>query len=165
MEAPKPRLAALSWLIGTWVEETRERRCDELWSPMVDGNMAGAFRWMAEGRPKMYEFMILEEHEAGLSLHLKHFGPDLVGWEEKDTAETFDVVSADSRHFACTSRTGSPRLSISYRRISETELTVRVEKLGQPSELLLSFEFRRCVAANPSAHEQDKASRSIDEGM
>jgi len=143
VEARKPRLAALQWLIGEWLEETEGRRCDELWTREANGNMAGVFRWMAEGRAKMYEFMVLEEKENGLRLHLKHFGTDLVGWEEKDVTEVFDVIGADSRQFICISRNESPRLSITYHLTSDDELAVLVEKRAPIQEKLVDFRFRR----------------------
>ena len=42
-----------------------------------------------------YEFLLLREKEGSLELRLKHFNPDIVGWEEKDVFVTFKLVAIE----------------------------------------------------------------------
>ena len=48
----------------------------------------GMYRLVRDGKPVFYEFLTLVEENSSLVLRLKHFNPDLTGWEEKD--KTFD---------------------------------------------------------------------------
>jgi hypothetical protein len=56
--------------------------------------MVGHFALIRDGRPVFYELMLIDEHQGGLRLRVKHFNPDFVGWEEKDGWHAFDFVSA-----------------------------------------------------------------------
>ena len=53
----------------------------------------GMFRQLKDGKPEFYEFMTLSEEGGTVVLRIKHFTPpNLVGWEDKDKAETFRYV-------------------------------------------------------------------------
>jgi Domain of unknown function (DUF6265) len=86
-------IEAASWLVGHWHGTGLGGQVDEVWSPAVNGQMIGHFRLAKDGKPVFHEFMILEEHEGGLRLRVKHFNPDMVGWEDKDKSVDFGFVS------------------------------------------------------------------------
>ncbi len=92
--APADRLR---WMTGRWVGGEGETRIEEIWSPVDAGILMGSFRWLEGGAPHVYEFMLVKPGPVGLELHIKHFGPDLVGWEEKDASTAFDLVKANDR--------------------------------------------------------------------
>jgi hypothetical protein len=92
-----------AWLVGRWEGEGLGGRIDEAWSPAVAGQMVGHFRLSKDGKPVFHEFMVLEEHAGALRLRVKHFNPDMVGWEEKDGSVDFTFVSADAERIAFTS--------------------------------------------------------------
>ena len=137
------------WLVGSWIEQTPVRRCDELWTDDAHGNMIGVFRWIEGGHVRMYELMVLTRDEGRLFLHLKHFGPDLVGWEAKDDSEVFACTESTDRRFRCVSVSDARRVSIDYARPSSDEIVVTVhpeEKAEQPP---LVFRFLRSSGRAP----------------
>lgn len=83
-----------AWLEGRWVGEGFGGQLEEIWMAPVGGQMVGHFRMIQDGRPAFYEFLLIEEHEGGLRYRVKHFNPDMVGWEEKDGFHEFPWVSA-----------------------------------------------------------------------
>jgi len=87
----------LGWMVGRWAGADGDTRIEEIWSPPDAGIMIGVFRWLKEGETSLYEFMLLKPGSAGLELHIKHFSPDLVGWEEKDASTAFDLVEVNGR--------------------------------------------------------------------
>jgi hypothetical protein len=90
-------VAQLGWMVGRWSAAEGESRIEEIWSPPDAGIMMGSFRWLKGGETSLYEFMLLKPGPAGLELHIKHFSPDLVGWEGKDASTAFDLVELDDR--------------------------------------------------------------------
>jgi hypothetical protein len=52
----------------------------------------GMFRSLKGGAVVFYEFLTLVEDGGSLVLKLKHFNPDLTGWEEKGESITFHLV-------------------------------------------------------------------------
>ena len=84
-----------SWLVGFWKGEGIGGVCEEAWTEPVDGSMFGMFRFIKDGKPVFYEIMTMTETENGLSFRLKHFNPDLTGWEEKAETANFAPVKAD----------------------------------------------------------------------
>lgn len=95
--APATRQVTISdaaWLAGRWTGEGLGGRLDEGWADPVGGQMAGYFTLSRDGRPVFHEMLLMEEHEGGLRLRVKHFNPDFTGWEEKDRSVDFTFVSA-----------------------------------------------------------------------
>ncbi len=103
--APPPaaqvRIADAAWLTGDWIGEGFGGVLEESWSAPAGAQMVGHFRMVQDGVPQFYEFLAIEEYEGGLRYRVKHFNPDLTGWEEKNEAHTFAFVSAmpDELHF------------------------------------------------------------------
>lgn len=94
-EGSKPdaaTIAQMEWLAGHWKGEGLGGECEEMWTPPVNGTMLGSFRFMRDGNPVFYEILTLSERDGSLVFRLKHFNPDLVGWEEKDGFVEFRFV-------------------------------------------------------------------------
>jgi hypothetical protein len=87
----------LDWMTGRCAGTEGETQIEEIWSPVDAGILMGSFRWLKGGAPHFYEFMLVKPGPKGLELHIKHFGPDLVGWEEKDVSTAFDLVPVAGR--------------------------------------------------------------------
>ena len=131
------------WLTGAWREAADPRRCDELWTRNAADNMAGVFRWMQDGEIRLYEFMVIERRDDGIQLHLKHFGPNLVGYEEKDQSEILDMVLCEEGRFICKRRPElGESLWIEYRLTDDGTLVVDVVNSDPPAPFL-RFEFQR----------------------
>ena len=85
-------LSQLDWLTGYWTGEGFGGQCEEVWMPAVDGHMIGTFRFWYEGKLIFSEFMNLVQEGDTFSLKLKHFNPDLSGWEKNDEWTIFRLV-------------------------------------------------------------------------
>jgi len=94
--APRPRatIADLTLLVGHWKGGFLGSTAEEIWLPPAGGSMFGAARLYKDTEVVFYEIMIAIEEEGSVSLKLKHFHPDLKGWEEKNETVTFRLVKA-----------------------------------------------------------------------
>lgn len=90
---PPARIEDLSWIAGHWSGEALGGWSEEIWSEPVAGSMLGMYRLIREERPVFYELMTLMEDKGSLVLRIKHFDPDLVGWEEKTETVDFNLVA------------------------------------------------------------------------
>lgn len=93
-ERPKATLADVSLLVGHWQGEFLGAMAEEVWLPPAGGSMVGVFRLYKGDKVQFYEIMTLVEEEGSVSIKLKHFHPDLKGWEDKDETVTFRLVKA-----------------------------------------------------------------------
>lgn len=100
-KSPPATLDQVAWLAGHWVGEGLGGVSEELWSPPAGGAMMGTYRLLKDGAPVFYELLLLVEENGTLILKLKHFDPDLTGWEEKADFVDFPLVAieADAVHF------------------------------------------------------------------
>lgn len=86
----------LGWLTGYWEGEGLGGKAVEMIAPAESGQMMGAFRHDGgDGGPKFYEFYLFAESEESLVLRIKHFTPDLIGWEEKAEFVEFPLVAVE----------------------------------------------------------------------
>ncbi|MFV8819282.1 DUF6265 family protein [Haliea sp. E17] len=93
--SPPAQLADLAWLQGSWRGESIMGDAEEVYSAPAGGAMMGMFRLTAGERVRFYEFITLVEEAGSLVLRLKHFGPDLVGWEERAESAEFPLVRVE----------------------------------------------------------------------
>lgn len=84
----EPKLENIAWISGTWHGEAFGGKVEEIWSEPSGGSMMATFKLINDGKVTFYEIEIIREIENSLILQLKHFGPNLKGWETKD--ETID---------------------------------------------------------------------------
>ena len=90
--APPAAIADVGWLVGAWHGTGLGGETDEVWLPPVGGAMPGLFRLVEDGRPVFYEAWALREEAGSLVLDLKHFEPDMKGWEAQDARVRFPLV-------------------------------------------------------------------------
>lgn len=88
-------IADIAWFAGSWSGPGLGGLAEETWSEPRGGRMHGMFRLLKQDQPQFYELMVLEESEGSLVLRLKHFNPDLRGWEERgaEASVTFPLVT------------------------------------------------------------------------
>ena len=91
-ERPAARASELDWLAGQWRGEGLGGQCEESWLPAVGGTLIGSFRLADDGKPVFYEFVAITEDAGSLTFRVKHFNPDMTGWEEKDETMEFLLV-------------------------------------------------------------------------
>ena len=86
-------LADLGWLEGCWEGTGFGKRINECWMSAPNGRMTGMFQLIDDnGAQEMSEIFVLDEFEDGPAIRLKHFGPDLVGWEAQDGFVVFKLL-------------------------------------------------------------------------
>lgn len=103
-ERPAATIADLAWLSGQWEGPgIGGAPAQEAYSRPFGGTMAGTFvQQNGEGGVEFYEFIQIAEEDGSLVVRLKHFGPDMVGWEEnKEDFARFPLIAreGDSWYF------------------------------------------------------------------
>ncbi len=92
-QAQPARVEDLAWLAGRWVGEGMGGQSEENWGPVYLGRMLGTFTHSEQGAPVFHELMAVMQVEGRLVVRLKHFNPDLTGWEEKERFIDFPFVA------------------------------------------------------------------------
>lgn len=90
--APKADIMDLNWMVGRWEGEGFGGIVEENWNPAIGGTMVGSFRLVKEGAPNFYELLLIVPERESLVYKVKHFNPDMSGWEEKDESVSFPLV-------------------------------------------------------------------------
>jgi hypothetical protein len=90
--SPAASIEDLKWMSGYWQGEIWGGQFEEIWSHPIAGSMMASFKFTENNQVKFYELMTITEHQGSLLLQLKHFGQDLIGWEEKDQSMDFKLV-------------------------------------------------------------------------
>jgi hypothetical protein len=135
---PPANIADAQWLVGDWVGTGIDgAEAAESWLPPSGGTMVGVFvQEKPDGALMFTEHMYLAEEKGSLVLKLKHFNPDLTGWEEKDGMVRFRLLSIEpcAAFFS----------SLTYRCEGEDGLlvAVRMKSEGDAIEELV-FRFQR----------------------
>lgn len=92
-EEPGPAtIADVAWLAGSWGGEALDGEAEEIWTPPRGSAMLGMFRLLKDEQPVFFELMTLTEREGRVVLRLKHFDPDLTGWESRDETVDFPLI-------------------------------------------------------------------------
>lgn len=110
------RIEDVAWIAGNWSGEALGGWCEEVWSKPNAGSMMGMFRLIRDERPAFFEILTIVEQDSTLMLRLKHFHPDLKGWEDKDETVDFPLVKVDGQTAYFTGMT--------FQRKSEDELII-----------------------------------------
>ncbi|WP_086617707.1 DUF6265 family protein [Erythrobacter tepidarius] len=138
--SPPATIDAATWLVGQWSGTgIAGAEAHEDWLPPSGDTMVGSFvQETPEGGIMFTEHMYLMEHEGSLVLRLKHFNPDLTGWEEKDGMLSFRLLSAEpcALYFS----------AVTYRCDGEGGMLIAVRmKSDTPKPHELVFRFRRFI--------------------
>ena len=94
-ERPKVKIEELAWIAGHWRGPAFGGTSEEVWTAPAGGAMLGMFRSLGpDGAVRFYElFTLAEDDQGSLTIRLKHFNPDMTGWEEKDEIVDFPLVA------------------------------------------------------------------------
>lgn len=74
--APAATIADAAWIAGRWVGAGLGGQIEETWAPAAGGQMVGHFQLVKDGKPALYELMMLDAAPTGLRLRVKHFNAD-----------------------------------------------------------------------------------------
>jgi len=129
----EPKLENISWIAGTWYGEAFGGQVEEIWSEPSAGTMMATFKFINEGRVSFYEIEIIREVENTLMLQLKHFRPDLKGWENKNATVDFPLIEITENKAVFEGMT--------FEKISNTEMNVYVdiEENGKVETVTFSY--------------------------
>jgi hypothetical protein len=94
-QASSPKLADLSWLVGTWKGEWGPRTAELVWLAPNAGEALGVFRLAENDKMLVIELFTLVERSGGIDFYLRHFTPQLVPWE-KSEATMLHLASLDA---------------------------------------------------------------------
>ncbi len=135
---PPATIAEAAWLVGDWVGTgIGGAEGSEVWLPPTGSTMVGLFvQEQADGSIMFTEHMYLTEEAGSLMVKLKHFNPDLTGWEEKDAMVRFRLLSIEpcAAYFA----------SLTYRCDGPDGLLVAVRMKSEGDKVdELVFRFKR----------------------
>ena len=138
---PSATLDDVSWMVGSWVGEGLGGQVEEVWAAPSAGSMLGLFKAYKDGKPSFYEFFALVEEEGSLILKLKHFHPNLDGWEAKDDYVSFPLVAVEEgvAYFG----------GLTYRLVAPDEMHAHVavsrgDEMGE-----FSFVYHRVLTTRP----------------
>ncbi len=92
-KSPAATIADMEWYAGRWTGSGLGGLNEEVWSPPREGTMMGMYRMIKDGKPVFYELLLITEENGSLAIKLKHFHPDLRGWEERDASVRFPLVA------------------------------------------------------------------------
>ena len=92
---PAAEIADLAWLAGEWTGEGFDSVLHENYSKPIGGQIAGHFYAAKDGKPGFYEFELITQVGKTLEFWVKHFNPDMIGWEEKDKFVRFPLVAVE----------------------------------------------------------------------
>lgn len=94
-KSPPAKIEALAWMAGRWTGDGLGGQVEENFSPPLGGMMVGHFRSSKASKTEFFELETFVEENGSLVYRLKHFNPDLKGWEEKDKTVDFPLVAVD----------------------------------------------------------------------
>lgn len=144
------RLEDLAWLEGTWRGQINGDYTEEVWTGATAGAMMGMFRQASEGRLRFYEFMIIVERDKNIELRIKHFDPDLIGWEDKDKSTMFSLCELGDRQAVFLQESeGKPRWLV-FESASESELKIYFMPQDDSPAKEGAYHFRRVGSAGDS---------------
>lgn len=93
--SPAARVSDLDWLVGEWTGEGFGAALYETYSAPIGGQMPGHFYIAQDGKPSMYEFVMIAEVGNSIEYRVRHFNPDMTAWEDKDHFVRFPLVAAE----------------------------------------------------------------------
>jgi len=93
------KIADLAWLAGSWRGAGLGGMNEEHWSAPAGGTMMGMYRLLKNDRVLFYELLTLGESGGSLLLTLRHFHPDLRGWEERDETVRMPFIKAEAGRY------------------------------------------------------------------
>lgn len=89
------QVADLAWLTGRWVGEGLGGSAEYHFAPLSDGTIAATFKHARDGAVRFYEIVVIAEFDGHTAVRIKHFNPDLTGWEAADEWIEFRLLALE----------------------------------------------------------------------
>ncbi len=103
------KIGDLAWLAGTWRGAGLGGVNEEYWSAPAGGTMMGMYRLLKDERVVFYELLTLGESAGSLLITLRHFHPDLRGWEQRDDTVRMPFIKSEAGRYYFEGLTLEPR--------------------------------------------------------
>jgi len=132
----EPKLENITWIAGTWHGEAFGGKTEEIWSEPSAGSMMATFKLINNGKVTFYEIEVIREVKNTLILQLKHFGPDLKGWETKDETVDFPLkeITANKVVFE----------GMTFNKISDDEMNIYVDIKNDDGKVeVVKFNYKK----------------------
>lgn len=88
----KYKITDLSFLSGYWKGDGFGGISEEYWGPATEDYLMGYYLHKKDDKINFTEFFNVLKINGEILLRLKHFNPDLTGWEEKDKFIDFKLI-------------------------------------------------------------------------
>ncbi len=137
----KAVLEDLAWMAGHWVDDAGGELSDETWTVPFGDSMLGMWRYVKDGKTRVFEILAITAEPGGVVLRLRHFDPQLTAREDTDKPVTLKLVSwmrGEARFEGPAAGVPGP-IAIHYRQKTPDTLSCTLEKEGQAEV----FSFRR----------------------
>lgn len=131
--SPPATIEDIKWLEGHWKGDAFGGITEEIWSPPLGGSMIGSFRLVKDNKVNFYEFCTIREENNSLILRIKHFHPNLKGWEDKNITVDFPLVKVSSK------RLYFDGFTIEHTGDNELNMFVIIEKNHNKEEVHFSY--------------------------
>lgn len=135
--SPPATLDEIAWLAGSWQGSGLGGESHESWLPPVHGQMAGIFHQSNDTGLQFYEILQVVERDGSLVLRLKHFNPDLSGWEDNSAGSALEfplvAVEEDAAYFS----------GLTYERIGDDRLLIHLRLHSDGETRIETFDLRR----------------------
>jgi len=140
-DEPRADIADLAWLEGCWQGTGFGATVSECWMSAPDGRLTGMFQVVGEEGQQFSEIFILDDFEDGPAIRLKHFNPDLTGWEAQDEYVVFELLET-GENFARFD-------ALTYRRDEMGRLVVEVVLTDGDTRRTERLVFERAPSIDP----------------
>ena len=127
-----------AWMAGHWECEAFGGIAEDIWAPPRGGYMVGLFRSTTEKGVNFYEIITIGEQDGVFMMRLKHFTPELHGWETKD--ETVDFILTDRGENIWYFK------ALTIERHSADAMTIYVRLRNSDGTNIVPFRFKRVVS-------------------
>lgn len=111
---------------GKWKAVAGDRSIDAIWSAPAAETLVGSVRVIKENKVVLYELFAFEQTPEGLVALVRHFGPGLIGREEKDKPDRYNFLEAGNGR-ALFEKQGEA-VRVLYERRSEDEFAIVIGK-------------------------------------
>lgn len=142
--APAPSravLSDLSWMAGRWIDDSGGNLSEEIWTAPEGDSMMGMWRYVVDGKTRIYELLAITLEPTGVVMRVRHFDPKLVGREDRDKSVELRLVAWTPGEVSFEGPAlGAPGLvRLTYRQPTDDTLSTTLEKDGKSQ----GFHFRR----------------------
>ncbi|MEQ9423576.1 MAG: DUF6265 family protein [Cyclobacteriaceae bacterium] len=131
----KVSIEDFAWLSGHWIGDGFGGVSEEIWGEPMAGTMVGLFRHLNDGKPNFAEFFQINEEGDSIRFRLKHFNPDMTGWETKEDYVEFPFISVEPGKAVFK--------GLTYELVSENQMVVTLKLRNKERQWEEVFTFNR----------------------